>query len=64
MERTSNTNNYCVYVHINKVNGKMYIGQTCALHERWRSNGKNYFNCTKLFNAIKSMVGITLYMKL
>lgn len=53
MARKSNKDNYCVYVHINKINGKMYVGQSCDLHERWRSNGKNYFNSIKFFNAIK-----------
>jgi len=53
MKRTSDKNNYCVYVHINKTNGKMYIGQTYNLHERWRGEGKNYFNSIKFFNAIK-----------
>lgn len=45
-------NNYTVYAHINKINGKMYIGLTSkSVDERWR-NGKgykkSYFN-----NAIK-----------
>lgn len=53
MKRTSDKNNYCVYVHINKLNGKMYVGQTYNIKERWRCNGKNYFPCIKFFNAIK-----------
>ena len=53
MKRTSNKNNYCVYVHINKINGKMYVGQTCNIKERWRCHGKNYFACVKFFNALK-----------
>lgn len=53
MKRTSDRNNYCVYVHINKINGKMYVGQTYNIHERWRGQGKNYFNSIKFFNAIK-----------
>ena len=33
---------YCVYAHINKTNGKIYIGQTCKKpKERW-SNGIGY----------------------
>ena len=53
MARKSNKNNYCVYVHINKLNGKMYVGQSCDLHERWRGQGKNYFNSIKFYHAIK-----------
>lgn len=30
-----------------------YVGQTCNLSERWRNNGKNYFNSIKFYNAIK-----------
>lgn len=44
---------FCVYCHINKINGKRYIGQTCDLKERWRCKGKNYFASVKFFNAIK-----------
>ena len=43
-----NTNDkvYCVYAHINKVNGKMYIGQTCQdINRRWR-DGDGYKGCT------------------
>lgn len=33
---------YCVYAHINKTNGKIYVGQTCKKpRERW-SNGIGY----------------------
>ena len=53
MARKSGKDNYCVYVHINKINGKMYVGQSCNLHERWRCQGKNYFNSIKFFHAIK-----------
>ena len=44
---------FVVYMHKNLVNGKVYIGQTCDLSERWRGSGKNYFNSIKFFNAIK-----------
>lgn len=34
---------YCVYVHINKINNKLYFGQTCqSVEERWRSDGSGY----------------------
>lgn len=52
-EKTRRSNNYCVYAHINKYNGKIYIGQTQNIKERWRCNGKNYFSSIKFFNAIK-----------
>lgn len=44
---------YCVYIHRNKINQKVYVGQTCNIKDRWRCNGKNYFNSIKFFNAIK-----------
>ena len=47
MREENLNNNYCVYMHINKINGRMYIGQTCDVKERWRSDGKNYFNSIK-----------------
>lgn len=46
-------NRYCVYVHINKINGKAYVGQSVNIEERWRSNGKNYEGCPKFYRAIK-----------
>lgn len=53
MQENNNENKHCVYVHINTVNGKLYVGQTCNTHERWRCGGKNYFNCAKFYHAIK-----------
>lgn len=45
---------YVVYVHINKTNLKVYVGQTGqSLQRRWR-NGRGYLNCKTYFsNAIK-----------
>ena len=40
-------------MHINKLNGKKYVGQTYNIKERWRCKGKNYFASVKFFNAIK-----------
>jgi hypothetical protein len=44
---------YCVYVHTNKINGKMYVGQTCQKPEyRW-SNGTGYVGSTYFYRAIQ-----------
>ena len=45
---------YIVYIHINKINLKVYIGQTCQKpNKRWR-NGQGYINQNTYFaNAIK-----------
>jgi len=46
-------NDYKVYVHVNMVNGKRYVGITKqALHERWR-DGKGYRHCPYFYHAIK-----------
>lgn len=42
------TNNYCVYAHINKINGKTYVGITSNVKRRWYPVG--YKKCTR-FNA-------------
>ena len=43
---------YYVYVHINKINGKMYVGQTCRKPEyRW-DNGNGYKNSRYFWRAI------------
>ena len=45
--------NYCVYVHINKVNGKKYVGQTCVKPtKRWNS-GKGYKDNLYFWNSIQ-----------
>lgn len=53
MRESTKDKKFVVYIHRNLVNGKVYIGQTCNLSERWRCKDKNYFNSIKFFNAIK-----------
>lgn len=43
---------YCVYIHKNRQNNKVYIGQTCQKPQRRWKKGKGYKNCYHFFNAI------------
>lgn len=44
---------YVIYMHKNKINGKVYIGQTCQKPEyRW-NHGEGYVNCSYFYRAIK-----------
>ena len=44
---------HTIYIHINKINNKAYIGQTsCDVKLRWQ-NGYNYKPCTHFYNAIQ-----------
>lgn len=44
---------YTVYLHVNKINGKKYFGQTCQkLRDRW-GRGSTYRNSKHFYNAIK-----------
>lgn len=46
---------YCVYVHINKINGKIYVGQTIhgdGPNKRWES-GSGYKSSPHFWNAIQ-----------
>ena len=49
----TNDKTYCVYAHINKVNGKIYIGQTCQNSNRRWNNGNGYKGCTCFYRAIQ-----------
>lgn len=45
--------NYKIYMHRNKINGKVYIGQTKQeLNDRWQ-NGNGYKKSPKFYNAIQ-----------
>lgn len=45
---------YTIYLHKNKINNKVYIGQTIQdnLNDRWK-NGLGYKTCTYFYNAIQ-----------
>lgn len=40
-------NDYVVYIHKNILNGKVYVGQTCNLSERWNSQYHDYVELFK-----------------
>lgn len=44
---------YCVYMHKNLINGKIYIGQSSNLKDRWSRNGERYKGCTHFYAAIQ-----------
>lgn len=45
---------FLIYKYTNSANGKIYIGQTSlTLEERAQSNGGNYKQCPRFYNAIK-----------
>ena len=35
-------NNYVVYIHKNKLNGKVYVGVSIDINRRWKNNGYEY----------------------
>lgn len=45
---------FLVYMHVNKINGKVYVGITHHVNpnKRWGYNGQQYTHCTKFANAI------------
>lgn len=46
-------NKFIVYWHKNKINGKLYIGITSNIKNRWTGSGSHYFDCPKFGKAIK-----------
>lgn len=46
---------FLVYMHINKTNGKVYVGIThhANPNKRWGYSGQKYTHCVKFLNAIK-----------
>lgn len=51
--KEKNMNNYYIYLHENKLNGKVYIGQTCQKPQyRW-NHGQGYKNCDYFYRAIQ-----------
>ena len=45
---------YTIYMHRNKINGKIYIGLTCQKPSyRWKRNGKGYETCEIMWKAIQ-----------
>ena len=45
---------YTVYMHINKINQKRYIGITSqTVNRRWRKDGQGYKQCKLFYRAIK-----------
>lgn len=45
-------NNYTIYMHKNKINGKVYIGQTCQNPAKRWDNGRGYETSSRFYNAI------------
>ena len=56
MEQQTNEKKWCVYIHTNKVNNKVYVGITCRKPERrWGKDGHCYAqkNQPVMYNAIQ-----------
>lgn len=44
---------YCIYIHTNLINNKVYIGKAIYPPEhRWGKEGQNYKNCPRFWSAI------------
>ena len=52
MEGMSRMDKYVIYIYKNKVNGKVYIGQTCETLARRARGGYGYKGCPHFYNAI------------
>lgn len=50
-------NNYCVYMHRNKSNGKIYIGMTGDIQRRWHNCGVEYVKRGHLFGEAVQKYG-------
>lgn len=46
-------NNYCIYIHTNLKNGKVYIGKAINPKTRWGHDGNGYKNCPRFWSAIQ-----------
>ena len=44
---------YTVYIHRNKINNKIYVGQTCDISRRFCKQGKYYEGCPYFYSAIQ-----------
>lgn len=44
---------FIIYMHRNKINNKVYIGQTLNPKKRWEYNGVHYKGSPKFYNAIQ-----------
>lgn len=48
MSKLNEERKYCVYMHTNKINNKVYIGQTGkSVNDRWRKDGAGYLKKRK-----------------
>lgn len=48
-----NNKTWCIYIHKNKINGKIYVGQTCQKPEHRWNNGEGYKGSPHFYSAIK-----------
>lgn len=46
-------NDYCIYIHTNQINGKVYIGQTKNIENRWMNQGEKYKYSPRFWSAIQ-----------